>query len=595
MAQRAKFDMLIAAKTTGQAAIKRMGNSMQGLQGRVKNLRNTIFTLNNAFKAMAVFLAASTASRFVTGAIDQADAFGKLSRQTGIAADSLQAYVNAGKLAGVEQSTIEKSLRRLAQSMREADQGVATYADAYKALGVSVRDSDGNLKESEVVLAQLADRFREMPNGATKAALAMEIFGRSGAQLIPMLNEGGDALERWNYQTSANFSQNAEYFNDQITMLGFGFDGFRKQLADALLPTLNELVGVFQEIFDSENDWTGLFKVIEVAIRSVAFAIMGAIALAKELIEFAKATKDVVGKWLKGDFTGMDDVKADWRAGFAERFKENKELFDSIIGGTENAPAEYFEEGEDAAQTLKMTVIGIREEMEKSFGENMNAKLVAFSKTLNDMGSMVGDTIVKAFKGAEDALVNFVKTGKLDFKSLVDSILSDLARMAIRQSFTAPLFNALSTAIGGLGNQPMSAGGYFDPITGKGIAGPNFGLADGGYVNRPTYAMLAEGGESELVIPQSKLASAMARYQAGARGGAIVPGGNNANGGGGSGYAGGGNVTVNYQGDILNFEGQNYVKQSDVGGIINAAANAGEARTMKTLKNSRSQRAMVGL
>jgi len=604
MAQRAKFDMLIAAKTTGQAAIKRMGNSMQGLQGRVKTLRNTIFTLNNAFKAMAVFLAASTAARFVTGAINQADAFGKLSRQTGIAADSLQSYVNAGKLAGVEQATIEKGLRRLAQSMREADQGVATYADAYKALGVSVRDSDGNLKESEVVLAEIANEFKGMRNGATKAALAMEIFGRSGAQLIPMLNEGGEALERWNYETSAGFSQNAEYFNDQITMLGFGFDGFRKQLADALLPTLNELVGVFQEIFDSENDWTGLFKVIEVAIRSVAFAIMGAIALAKELIEFAKATKDVIGNWLKGDFTGMDEVKADWRAGFAERFKENKELFDSIIGGTENAPAEYFEEAEGNANSLKMTVIGVREEMEKSFGENMNAKLVAFSKTLNDMGSMVGDTIVKAFKGAEDALVNFVKTGKLDFKSLVDSILSDLARMAIRQSITKPLFNAFSSALsgglggggggGGLGGAslPSGAGGisWSDAIN-----APSLGYSSGGYVNRPTLGMIGEGGESELIIPQSKLASAMARYQAGARGGAIVPGGNNANGGGDSGYAGGGNVTVNYQGDILNFEGQNYVKQSDVGGIISAAANAGEARTMKTLKNSRSQRAMVGL
>ena len=77
----AKFNLLIAAKTAGTAGIKRMGNSMQGLQGRVKNLRNTVFTLNNAFKAMAVFLAAGTATRFVTGAINQADAFGKLSRR----------------------------------------------------------------------------------------------------------------------------------------------------------------------------------------------------------------------------------------------------------------------------------------------------------------------------------------------------------------------------------------------------------------------------------------------------------------------------------------------------------------------------------
>jgi TP901 family phage tail tape measure protein len=601
MAQKAKFDMLIAAKTTGQAAIKRMGNSMQGLQGRVKNLRNTIFTLNNAFKAMAVFLAAGTATRFVTGAINQADAFGKLSRQTGVAADTLQSYVNAGKLAGVEQTAIDKGLARLASSIREADQGVATYKDSFDALGLSVRDSQGNLKSTEQVFGEISDRFKDMPAGTTKAALAMELFSRQGRKLIPLLDEGSEALNKWNYQTSENFSQNAEYFNDQITMLGFGFDGFRKQLADALLPTLNELVGVFQEIFDSENDWTGLFKVIEVAIRSVAFAIMGAIALAKELIEFAKATKDVIGNWLKGDFTGMDEVKADWRAGFAERFKENKELFDSIIGGTENAPEQYFQDGENAANDLKETVKDVREEMEKSFGENMNAKLVAFSKTLNDMGSMVGDTIVRAFKGAEDALVNFVKTGKLDFKSLVDSILEDLARMAIRQSITKPLFNALSSALSGGFNGGNALSGASFPSTPGGLSWtdainmPALEYSSGGYVNRPTLGMIGEGGESELVIPQSKLASAMARYQAGARGGAIVPGGNNANGGGGSGYAGGGNVTVNYQGDILNFEGQNYVKQSDVGGIISAAANAGEARTMKTLKNSRSQRAMVGL
>ena len=193
-----------------------------------------------------------------------------------------------------------------------------------------------------------------------------------------------------------------------------------------------------------------------------------------------------------------------------------------------------------------------------------------------------------------------MKTGKLDFKSLVDSILEDLARMAIRQSITKPLFNALRSAIGGglsggdfsYTGAPMQSGAYG---TGIPFDLPAGSFSSGGYVNRPTLGLIGEGGESERVIPQSKLSSAMSRYQAGARGGAIVPGGNNANGGGDSGYAGGGNVTVNYNGELLRFNEENYVRQSDVGGIISAAANAGEARTMKTLKNSRSQRAMVGL
>ena len=55
-------------------------------------------------------LAAGAVTRFVKGAIDSADSFGKLSVQTGIAANSLQAYVNAGKIAGIEQATIDLSL-----------------------------------------------------------------------------------------------------------------------------------------------------------------------------------------------------------------------------------------------------------------------------------------------------------------------------------------------------------------------------------------------------------------------------------------------------------------------------------------------------
>ena len=279
----AKFPIIIAAKTSGEGQIKRMGNSMQGVQGKVKNLKMAVGGLTAAFKALAVILAAGAFTKFVKGAIDQADAFGKLSSQTGIAADTLQSYVNAGKLAGVEQTAIDKGLSRLAQSMREADQGVATYLDTFNALGISVRDSQGNFKTTEQVFGEISNRFRDMPNGATKAALAMELFSRQGRKLIPLLNEGSEALGQWSYETSEGFAQNAEYFNDQMTMLGFSFDGFRKQLTDALLPALNSMAEVFRDIFSNENDFSGFFKAIEVSIRGVAVVIFGVVILFQEL------------------------------------------------------------------------------------------------------------------------------------------------------------------------------------------------------------------------------------------------------------------------------------------------------------------------
>ena len=448
----AKFDMIIAAKTTGQAAIKRMGNSMQGLQGRLKNVRMAALSVNTAFKAMALILTAGAFTRVVTGAINQADAFGKLSRQTGIAADSLQAYVNAGKLAGVEQSTIEKGLRRLAQSQREADQGIKTYSESYEALGISVRDSDGNLKSSEVLLGDIADRFKDMPNGATKAALAMEIFGRSGAQLIPLLNAGREELEKWNYETSEGFAANAEYFNDQLTMLSFGFDGFRKQLADALLPALNSVLEVFRKLFESGNDWEGFFKVVGFGFRSIAFAVMSTIVAVEELIHLIGAIGKRAQKMFGMDTEGMNESAEKYREGVLERFKRNQEAFKAITTGQSEAGDAYgFNKGTKDANLLET-------QLAKTFGAQMKSKITSFKDSIKTVGEAMSDVVIKGIKGMEDALVNFVMTGKLEFRKLANSIIEDMIRIAIQQTIMAPFTSWF--------------GGLFKKAPGKAMGGP---------------------------------------------------------------------------------------------------------------------------
>ncbi len=69
-------------------------------------------------------------------------------------------------------------------------------AKVFNALGVSVTDANGRLREGNAVFADLADRFSRMEDGSTKTALAIQIFGESGADLIPLLNAGADGLAR---------------------------------------------------------------------------------------------------------------------------------------------------------------------------------------------------------------------------------------------------------------------------------------------------------------------------------------------------------------------------------------------------------------
>jgi len=537
----AKFDLVVAAKTVGAGSIKRLGNSMQGVAGRVKNLRLAMGGLNKTFATFGLIISGGAFVGLVKGAIDSADAFGKMSDQTGIAANTLQAYVNAGKLAGVSQETIDKGLRRLAQSMREADQGVATYSDSFDALGISVRATDGTFKTSEQVLGEVADKFATMENGATKAALAMEIFGRSGASLINLLNGGAASLTEFNYAVSNEFAQNAEFFNDQIAVLGIRFDGFRKQLTDALLPALNTIVGVFSELFSSENDFSGFFKAIEIGIRGISIGIFATVKLVDEMIRiigqlakrvqgFVDSVVKKIPKWMIGLLggageglknigsgikdtvtSGMSSVFGeDFTAGFTERFTESFNKINELFSGETNAPESYFNKVEDAANNAGDAI-------NKSFGQTMRDKLKTFKDGIKSVQESMADVVVKGIKGMEDALVNFVTTGKLSFKDLTRSIIADMARIAIQQSITKPLTNF----IGGLFN---AKGNVFNQ---QGLVSA---YAKGGVVDKPTFfryggagklGVLGEAG-SEAILPLSRGSNGKLGVQASGSTGTVI-------------------------------------------------------------------------
>ena len=476
----AKFDLIVAAKTVGGASLKRLGNSMQGVQGRVKNLRMAMSGLNKTFATLGVILSAGAFVRMVKGSIDAADAFGKLETQTGIAANTLQAYVNAGKLAGVEQATIEKGLRRLAQSMREADQGVATYKDAYDDLGISVRNTDGTLKTNQQVLGEISDRFSQMEDGVTKTAIAMEIFGRSGAQMVNLLNDGKASLEEFNFEVSDNFAKNAEYFNDQMTALGIKLKGFSMQIADNLLPTLNNLAEMFSNITKEGADLEALFVTLNYTLKITAATVFTVYKGFEFLAIMMGTNIRMLQKWAKLDFKGLFK---EWNTFFFDnptKFAESMKIFERVFKGVSEATDKY---GAKAGDNI-----------DKTFGGQAKAKLDAFKDSIKSVGEAFGDVVVKGIKGMEDALVDFVMTGTLNFRNLANSIISDMARIAIQQTITKPFTNWFSN--------------LFENADGNAfVNGKVQKYAYGGVVNKPTLFPMANGmglmGEAgaEAILP----------------------------------------------------------------------------------------------
>jgi len=543
------FGLLINANVKGENNIKRLGNSMQGVQGKVKNLKMAVGGLSTAFKALGAALVVGGFSSFIKSTIDQADALGKLSTRTGIAANSLQAFVNAGKLADVSQKQLETGLKSFARTSYEAAKGVATYSDAYASLGVDVKKADGTLKASDDLLKEIADKFKDLPNGPEKAAIAMQLFGKSGADMITLLNGGSEALERFNYEVSENFSQNAEYFNDQITILQIQFDGFRKQLLDALLPALNAILEVFGDLFSSGQDFGPLFKVIEIGIRGVASVVLGLVQSMRFFVRTIRDLLSIAQLVVQRKFGAAVDVAKTGLADTRSQFFKDIQAQQKVLFGRSEVGTDYggggratfvprtlpvraagagaktpeqqaaddrkkaAEEYDKMLQKLIGTAAGFKTvtieavEVTKNQATGFDGVRDAAANYLEAIGSVregVANLAGVAFKGLEDSLVSLVVNGTANFRDFARSMIEATARMIIQTQVLARLMQL----IGSLGKGPLPTSPFGGPQVvsgGTGIDGSAFGaaafskslpfgFAKGGVVNNPTMFAYANGG-----------------------------------------------------------------------------------------------------
>lgn len=120
--------------------------------------------------------------------------FEELAQITGIEVDALQNLTSAAELAGSSTEAVSTGIGFLARNMRAAKEGSEEAAKVFRKLGIHVKEADGKLRGADDVLLDLADKFESMPDGAEKAALSMQFFGRAGKELIPFLNKGRDGI-----------------------------------------------------------------------------------------------------------------------------------------------------------------------------------------------------------------------------------------------------------------------------------------------------------------------------------------------------------------------------------------------------------------
>lgn len=200
----------------------------------------------------------------IKDAIDAADHLNDLSKQTGVAVDTLGGLGFAAGQAGGDLESIADAAGKLNKSIAGAASGNKEFRDGFKALGIDIKDANGNLKTVDQVLVEIANKFQGYADGPEKVAIATRLLGKAGAEQIALLNDGGRALQE-NIEYYKRYSgvtqetaDNADAFNDTLGKLHLISGAFGRTLAAELLPSLQGVANAFLDVKENGDGFHGL-------------------------------------------------------------------------------------------------------------------------------------------------------------------------------------------------------------------------------------------------------------------------------------------------------------------------------------------------
>lgn len=245
-AQKQITDAIVpAASKAGDAGGKTLGGKLrEGLRG--------------AAAPIAATLAAVGVGSFVKSSVgafsDLAGSVNSLRRIAGGTAQEVSGLMGAMRLSGMDVESANTSLTIFAKKIQAASGDSGKLAELQNKLGVEVKRADGTLKSMGEILPDVSNKFKTMPDGIEKTALATELFGRNGVSMLPFLNQGAEGIDKLTQKANElgyvlddeaikkNAAFKAALRESQMAMMGAQI-----QIGAALIPAITAFTGAINK------------------------------------------------------------------------------------------------------------------------------------------------------------------------------------------------------------------------------------------------------------------------------------------------------------------------------------------------------------
>ena len=265
-------------KTSSEAlrAIKAQAEMMRNLEKSIDAAKDSLRSFAEGVVSAFSFHAAVDSIKEVLKAMgDTVDA----STRLGLSVQQLQEWNHAAESSSATAEDLAAGIKGMSKSMAGMQDATTASTKALKKFGVSATDS------TDTALTKIAEGFSKLQDGPLRTALALDIFGKAGEKLIPLLASGAEgiaAMKKEAHELGIVFSDEAaaaaKQFNDELDRIAKISRGTRQQITEGLLPSLNAIASTFLDIvkekdsFKDFGDGVGqvLLFVTGMAIKSVA-------------------------------------------------------------------------------------------------------------------------------------------------------------------------------------------------------------------------------------------------------------------------------------------------------------------------------------
>ncbi len=230
----------------------------------------------------------------VRGFTGTADALAKTADKIGVGVVGLQRLRYAGELAGVSTQTVDMALQRFTRRAAEAAQGTGEARDALAQLGIRLRDSSGQMRPTEGLLADVADAMARIEDPSERVRIAFKLFDSEGVAMVNMLRGGSAGLREAGLEMgqlgfiTESQARDSERFNDEWTRFLRVVQHTGHAIAADLLPQLTPLIG---RLRDLAVEWRP--RIVERAGQ----ALSDIAAMGRDVAAVVRELAERVGAW----------------------------------------------------------------------------------------------------------------------------------------------------------------------------------------------------------------------------------------------------------------------------------------------------------